>query len=150
MTIDANNSLKASIMSQVSTKTKIMITGRTAKGANFWLTTPLNTWNQSVIEPKSFRCLLKCYLGIALVDDSLGPNVPEIDESKKRCPECHLVKDIYGHHAFSCLKNNSKIAQHNSVVRGIFDYAHKSGVPCLMEQSNPMKNTKQRPGDCMF
>jgi hypothetical protein len=40
--------------------------GRSCKGSSFWLTTPPNVWNKTVIEAAAFRMLLKYSLGMPL------------------------------------------------------------------------------------
>ena len=55
--------------------------------------------------------------------------------------------DTLGHHALSCRSASGKIFQHNSIVHGFHRIITKSNINCTVEASNPLNDTRQRPGD---
>ena len=74
-------------------KKNVIMTGRSCKGASYWLTTPPNARNNTTIESSSFRALIKYSIGL-----------PQFSGTHK-CPDCGKEQDKFGHHALSCRFN---------------------------------------------
>lgn len=130
-----NTEILESIRANADIKMKIILDGRACKGSSFWLTTAPNRWNNTTIEPASFRSLIKYYLGIPLMSQD------------QACPDCKKPQDRFGHHALSCKVASGKIDQHNSIVDGISLHLKSAAINHHTEEKNPMKENNQRPGD---
>jgi Reverse transcriptase (RNA-dependent DNA polymerase) len=130
-----NSKLLDGIMMTMDEKTKLILKGRACKGANYWLTTVPNRWNNTEIEPAAFRSLLKYSTGIPLM------------AGDQPCPDCHKMQDKFGHHAISCKVASGKIGQHNSIVEGISIQLRKASINHCVEEFNPSNSSRQRPGD---
>ena len=135
MTVTFNTNLQARLTEQANASTKAIISGKSCKGANFWLTTPPSTFSDSVIESRSFQACLKMHLGLPLT------------ENEVHCPDCNKKMDVYGHHALSCRSASGKISQHNSIVEGLHRFILKHNINCTREAFNPANDSRQRPGD---
>ena len=62
-----NGTLKEEVLCQADVGKKVVIAGRSCKGASFWLTSAPNIQNRTVIEPAAFRALLKYSIGMPLL-----------------------------------------------------------------------------------
>jgi hypothetical protein len=130
-----NTSLLENILGSVDNKTKVLLGGRACKGSSYWLTSVPNRWNNTEIDPASFRSLVKYCTGIPLMSED------------KPCPDCHKQQDKFGHHAISCKVASGKIGQHDSIVEGISSQLRKASINHRTEKSHPKNDTRQRPGD---
>ena len=133
--LQAGLALKKEIMPCFSLARQVLVTGRSCKGANYWLTTPPSVFTQTVLDRPTFRLLLKFHLGLPLMADV------------HLCPDCLSTQDVFGHHALSCKKSSGFIDKHNAIVTTIFDTLKSAGVSCSKEAFNPMTDDRQRPGD---
>ena len=133
--LQAGLALKSDIMCRISKPRQVLLTGRAAKGANYWLTSAPNEFLKTVLDPPTFRMLLKFHLGMPL---SSAPG---------QCPDCFATQDVFGYHALSCKKASGFIDQHNSIVNGIVAVLRSANVSCSLEARNPMIDNQQRPGD---
>ena len=130
-----NANIRETIKSNSNIKTKVLLEGRSCKGANYWLTSIPNLWSNTVIDPAAFRCLLKYSIGIPIMSED------------QRCPDCGKNQDKFGHHALSCKVASGKIDRHNSIVEGISAQLKIAAINHRVEKSNPMSNSRERPGD---
>ena len=55
--------------------------------------------------------------------------------------------DKFGHHGLSCRVASGAIEKHNSIVDGIAEQLRKAHINFRLEESNPIKNNRERPGD---
>jgi hypothetical protein len=78
-------------MADSSMEKNIILLGRSCKGASYWLTNAPNLYAKTIIEPASFRALLKYSVGMKMV------------ASQSKCPDCGISQDSYGHHALSAV-----------------------------------------------
>ena len=130
-----NGKIREEIGASSNIKKEIIMTGRSCKGASYWLTTPPNARSNTVIESSSFRALLKYSIGLPLFS------------GVHKCPDCGKNQDKYGHHALSCKVASGSIDKHNSIVNGIFKHLKQAFITCCSEAFNPMKDNRERPGD---
>jgi hypothetical protein len=96
-----------------STEKNIIILGRSCKGASYWLTTAPNVYAKTIIEPASFRAILKYNVGMKMVT------------SQSKCPDCGISQDSYGHHALSCKVASGFIDKHDAIVDNIYSLLSK-------------------------
>jgi hypothetical protein len=130
-----NKKTRENVGAAANIKKEVIMTGRSCKGASYWMTTPPNFRNGTVIESSSFRALIKYSLGVPLFTGA------------HKCPDCGKDQDRYGHHALSCKVASGSIDKHNSIVNGIFKQLKQASITCCSEAFNPMNDTRQRPGD---
>ncbi len=130
-----NKRLLENIMVSTTPKTRIILQGRSCKGANYWLTSIPNKWTNSEINPAAFRLLLKYHMGVPLLS------------MEQNCPDCGKVQDIFGHHALTCKVASGAIDKHNSLVNCISTVLKNAKIAHDMETGNPNNKSKQRPGD---
>jgi hypothetical protein len=130
-----NNKLLLNIAATSDIKKNVIMTGRACKGASYWLTTPPNFSDNTVIEASAFRALLKYSCGMPLFT------------GEHKCPDCNRIQDNFGHHAVSCKKAAGAIDKHNSIVNSIFIQMKSAGINCCSEAFNPLQINRQRPGD---
>ena len=130
-----NKRIRDDIKNGASMKKDIIMQGRTCKGASFWLTTPPNIYRKTTIDAASFRMLIKYSAGM------------ELFSGVHTCLDCGKQQDNYGHHALSCRVASGAIDKHNSIVHNIFSQMKNAGITCSKEAFNPLKDTRQRPGD---
>ena len=130
-----NSMLREKLMMSADVKKRVILDGRSCKGANYWLTSIPCRWENSEFDPASFRALLKYSIGM--------PLMPEC----QKCPDCGKPQDNLGHHALSCKIACGSIDRHNSIVRGISLILQKAKVNHRVEEPNPASSSQKRPGD---
>ena len=133
--LTVNKKMREEISADANIKKNVIMTGRSCKGASYWLTTPPNTRNNTTIEASSFRTLIKYSIGL-----------PQFSGTHK-CPDCGKEQDKFGHHALSCKVASGSIDKHNSIVNGIYKQLKQASITCSSEAFNPMKDNRERPGD---
>ncbi len=96
----------------------------------------LTNLKKTVIDPASFRSLLKFSVGIQLFSGN------------HNCPDCGTAQDNFGYHATSCKVASGAIDKHNSIVESIFLNMRSAAINCSKESVNIGDDSnRQRPGD---
>ncbi len=130
-----NKQLWENILPDLALERKLLISSRTCKGANNWLTTAPSALNKTAIDPCAFRMLLKFNLGLPLF------------EGMHDCPDCSKSQDNYGYHALSCKIAAAPIHRHDSLVNCIADALRKAKIPCDTNVGSTTQQNNERPGD---
>ena len=130
-----NSKIRQDMRNTSNMKKEIILQGRSCKGASYWLTTPPNIYQKSVLDAAVFRALLKYSIGMKQFSGN------------HKCPDCGKEQDNYGHHALSCKVGSTAIEKHNTIVDFIYTKMLRAGISCNKEACNPMNDTRQRPGD---
>ena len=130
-----NVHLAAQLTTNAPVKRQIILNGRRCKGASHWLTAIPCRWDDTEFDAASFRALLKYNIGFPLMN------------SDNKCPDCGKLQDKFGHHALSCKVASGAIDKHNSIVAGISSFLKKANIIHRVEEPNPLKRSRERPGD---
>ena len=126
------------LLSIADARGKALLNGRCMQYANGWLFGVPSEWLGSVIEPTSYRCLLKYHLGIPLSTGVV------------RCNECHALMDDMGDHAISCATAGDRIAKHDTLVCSLAESLRKANISVKTELGDPNQADQTRPGDLVL